>query len=78
MATMRQTGGMAGFTNRSESEYDPYGAGHASISISAALGMAVARDFKVGDCMLQYCPPAPLSPPRPSPPLPLPNIECAC
>ena len=38
----------AGFTNRAESEYDPFGAGHSSTSISAALGMAVARDFKVG------------------------------
>lgn len=47
MPTIRQTGGMSGFTNRSESEYDPFGAGHSSTSISAALGMAVARDFKV-------------------------------
>lgn len=46
MPTIRQTGGMSGFTNRSESEYDPFGAGHSSTSISAALGMAVARDFK--------------------------------
>ena len=38
----------AGFTNRSESEYDPFGAGHSSTSVSAALGMAVGRDFKVG------------------------------
>lgn len=37
----------AGFTKRDESEYDPFGAGHSSTSISAALGMAVARDFKV-------------------------------
>ncbi len=37
----------AGFTNRAESEYDPFGAGHSSTSVSAALGMAVARDFKV-------------------------------
>ena len=37
---------VAGFTNRAESEYDPFGAGHSSTSISAALGMAVARDFK--------------------------------
>lgn len=37
----------AGFTNRAESEYDPFGAGHSSTSISSALGMAVARDFKV-------------------------------
>ena len=47
MPTIRQTGGMSGFTNRSESEYDPFGAGHSSTSISAALGMAVARHFKV-------------------------------
>jgi 1-deoxy-D-xylulose-5-phosphate synthase len=35
-----------GFTKREESEYDPFGAGHSSTSISAALGMAAARDFK--------------------------------
>lgn len=46
MPTIRQTGGMSGFTNRAESEYDPFGAGHSSTSISSALGMAVARDFK--------------------------------
>ena len=49
----------AGFTNRAESEYDPFGAGHSSTSISAALGMAVARDFKVGHqlrCPRQGCP----------------------
>ncbi len=40
----------AGFTNRAESEYDPFGAGHSSTSVSAALGMAVARDFKVRPC----------------------------
>lgn len=39
--------GRAGFTKRDESEYDPFGAGHSSTSVSAALGMAVARDFKV-------------------------------
>ena len=38
---------LAGFTNRTESEYDPFGAGHSSTSVSAALGMAVGRDFKV-------------------------------
>ena len=38
---------LAGFTNRSESEYDPFGAGHSSTSISAILGMAVGSDFKV-------------------------------
>jgi 1-deoxy-D-xylulose-5-phosphate synthase len=42
--TIRQHGGLAGFTKRSESEYDHYGAGHASTSISAALGLACARD----------------------------------
>ncbi len=43
--TLRQRGGLSGFTKRDESEYDPFGAGHSSTSISAALGMAVARDF---------------------------------
>ena len=42
--TLRSGGGLSGFTKRSESEYDPFGAGHSSTSISAALGMAVARD----------------------------------
>ena len=45
--TLRQGEGLAGFTRRSESEYDPFGAGHSSTSISAGLGMAVARDLKV-------------------------------
>ncbi|MGA7327009.1 MAG: 1-deoxy-D-xylulose-5-phosphate synthase [Rhodomicrobium sp.] len=44
--TLRQPGGLSGFTKRSESEYDTFGAGHSSTSISAALGMAVARDLK--------------------------------
>jgi len=44
--TIRQGGGLAGFTKRSESEYDTFGAGHSSTSISAASGMAVARDLK--------------------------------
>src|SRR2546423_15711805 len=44
--TVRQGGGLSGFTKRSESEYDPFGAAHSSTSISAGLGMAVARDFK--------------------------------
>ncbi|HEY9079732.1 1-deoxy-D-xylulose-5-phosphate synthase [Magnetovibrio sp.] len=48
MPTLRQGGGLSGFTNRSESEYDPFGAGHSSTSISAGLGMAVARDLKGG------------------------------
>ena len=43
--TLRQGGGLSGFTKRSESEYDVFGAGHSSTSISAALGMAVARDL---------------------------------
>ena len=46
MRTLRQGGGLSGFTERSESEYDPFGAAHSSTSISAALGMAVARDLK--------------------------------
>jgi 1-deoxy-D-xylulose-5-phosphate synthase len=46
MRTLRQGGGISGFTKRSESEYDPFGAAHSSTSISAALGMAVARDLK--------------------------------
>jgi 1-deoxy-D-xylulose-5-phosphate synthase len=44
--TLRQGGGLSGFTRRAESEYDPFGAAHSSTSISAALGMAVARDLK--------------------------------
>ena len=47
--TLRQGGGLSGFTKRSESEYDPFGAAHASTSISAALGFAAARDAKGGD-----------------------------
>lgn len=47
--TLRQPGGLTGFTTRAESEYDPFGAGHSSTSISAGLGMAVARDLKGGD-----------------------------
>src|SRR5215468_11354581 len=46
MRTLRQGGGLSGFTRRSESEYDPFGAAHSSTSISAGLGMAVARDMK--------------------------------
>eukprot|EP01037_Dinobryon_pediforme_P012030 gene12029-biopygen7305 len=42
LRTIRQGGGLAGFTRRAESEYDPFGAGHSSTSISAGLGMAVA------------------------------------
>ena len=47
--TIRQPGGLYGFTKRSESIYDTFGAAHSSTSISAALGMAVARDFQGGD-----------------------------
>ena len=47
--TLRQPGGLSGFTKRDESEYDPFGAAHSSTSISAALGMAVARDLTGGD-----------------------------
>ena len=43
--TLRQGGGLSGFTKRSESEYDPFGAAHASTSISAGLGFAVAADL---------------------------------
>src|SRR6201986_3223954 len=48
MRSLRQGGGLSGFTRRSESEYDPFGAAHSSTSISAGLGMAVARDLKGG------------------------------
>jgi 1-deoxy-D-xylulose-5-phosphate synthase len=44
--TLRQPGGLSGFTRRVESEYDPFGAAHSSTSISAGLGMAVGRDLK--------------------------------
>ena len=47
--TIKQPGGLSGFLRRDESEYDTFGAGHASTSISAALGMAVARDTKGED-----------------------------
>src|SRR5688572_29727520 len=47
--TLRQGGGLSGFTKRAESEYDPFGAAHSSTSISAGLGMAVARDLQGGD-----------------------------
>merc|ERR1719313_2577193 len=46
MPTLRQAGGLSGFAKRSESEYDPIGAGHSTTSISAALGMAVAHDLR--------------------------------
>src|SRR5690242_9700083 len=44
--TLRTGGGLSGFTKRAESDYDPFGAAHSSTSISAGLGMAVARDLK--------------------------------
>ena len=46
--TLRQEGGLSGFTRRAESEYDPFGAAHSSTSISAGLGMAMARDLYGG------------------------------
>ena len=57
MLTLRKEGGLSGFTKRSESPYDPFGAAHSSTSISAALGFAVARDLGgapahgIGDCI---------------------------
>jgi 1-deoxy-D-xylulose-5-phosphate synthase len=48
MRTLRLGSGLSGFTKRSESEYDPFGAAHSSTSISAGVGMAVARDLKGG------------------------------
>ena len=47
--TIRQKGGLSGFLKREESEYDTFGAGHAATSISAAFGMAMARDLQGGD-----------------------------
>src|SRR3984957_3482151 len=47
--TLRQGGGLSGFTKRAESEYDPFGAAHAGTSISAALGFAAARDQRGDD-----------------------------
>ncbi|MCI1410358.1 MAG: 1-deoxy-D-xylulose-5-phosphate synthase, partial [Acetobacter peroxydans] len=47
--TLRQPGGLSGFTRRSESEYDPFGAAHSSTSISAGLGMAVAHHLRAKD-----------------------------
>jgi 1-deoxy-D-xylulose-5-phosphate synthase len=49
LATLRQKDGLSGFLKRDESEYDTFGAGHAATSISAALGMATARDLQGGD-----------------------------
>lgn len=48
-STLRQPGGLSGFTSRNESPHDPFGAGHASTSVSAALGMAIARDLAGDD-----------------------------
>lgn len=47
--TLRQADGLSGFTQRAESEFDPFGTGHSSTSISAGLGMAVARDLEGSD-----------------------------
>src|SRR6201987_4420828 len=47
--TLRQAGGLSGFTKRAESPYDPFGAAHAATSISAALGFAAARDLQGGN-----------------------------
>ena len=49
MRSLRQGGGLSGFTSRKESEYDPFGAAHSSTSISAGLGFSVARDFRGED-----------------------------
>ncbi|HBQ49723.1 MAG TPA: 1-deoxy-D-xylulose-5-phosphate synthase, partial [Hyphomonas atlantica] len=49
MRTLRQPGGLSGFTKRAESEYDPFGAAHASTSISAGHGFAKARDIQGAD-----------------------------
>ncbi|PHS39441.1 MAG: 1-deoxy-D-xylulose-5-phosphate synthase [Robiginitomaculum sp.] len=49
MRTIRRGGGLSGFTKRTESKYDDFGAGHAATSISAGLGMAVARDLQGED-----------------------------
>src|ERR671916_1152307 len=60
--TIKQYGGLSGFLRRAESEYDTFGAGHASTSLSAALGMSIARDHQhqshhvcalIGDASLQ-------------------------
>ncbi len=51
--TLRQPGGLSGFTRRSESEYDPFGAAHSSTSISAGLGMAVAHELQAREAGLE-------------------------
>ncbi len=53
--TLRQKDGLSGFTKRSESEYDPFGAAHSSTSISAGLGIAVARDLGGAPSMAGRC-----------------------
>ena len=53
--TLRQTGGISGFLKRSESEHDQFGAGHAGTAMSAALGMATARDLN-GDSTTRSSP----------------------
>ena len=50
--TLRQGGGLSGFTKRQESEYDPFGAAHSSTSISSALGIAEANKFQINQIML--------------------------
>ena len=52
MSTIRQYEGLSGFADRTESEHDAFGAGHAGTAISAALGMAVAREMKGEDCQV--------------------------
>lgn len=54
MHTLRQTGGLSGFTKRSESIYDPFSFGHVGQAVSACVGMAVGRDLKVQFHMLLY------------------------
>ena len=49
MRSLRQGGGLSGFTKRTESDYDPFGAAHAATSISAALGFCVGRDMRGDD-----------------------------
>ncbi|MCB1563032.1 MAG: 1-deoxy-D-xylulose-5-phosphate synthase [Alphaproteobacteria bacterium] len=55
MHTLRKGGGLSGFTKRSESAYDPFGAAHSSTSISAGLGMAVARDLRLQSNIVSPC-----------------------
>lgn len=57
MHTLRQSGGLSGFAKRSESEYDCFGAGHSSTSISSAMGMSVGKSqlSKVGFSCCYCC-----------------------